>query len=240
MHLVHRFDRLSSTQDELHRLAGEGAPAGTIVVAAEQEAGRGSRGRSWASPRGGLWLSFLCRPSRSVGVEALSLRVGLGAARALGQIPGLPPVSLKWPNDLMVNDRKVGGILCEARWQGDTLAWVGVGLGLNVSNPVPAMVSTPAGRLADSRADLEPEQLLWPIVDCLLPLAESGAGLSAEELGAFAERDWLAGRELTAPVRGRAAGITIDGALQVELEEGGKVSLSSGSIVVAANNVLGG
>jgi BirA family biotin operon repressor/biotin-[acetyl-CoA-carboxylase] ligase len=233
MHTVHRFERLPSTQDEVHRLAAAGAPAGTVVVAGEQEAGRGSRGRRWASPVGGLWLSFLCRPARSVGVEVLSLRVGLAAAEALAEVGGVPLVSVKWPNDLMVNDRKVGGILCEARWQGDVLAWVGVGLGLNVRNPVPAGLPMPAGRLADWRSDLEPEHVLWPVVTALLPLAESGAGLSPSELASFAQRDWLAGRELAAPVRGRAGGITPDGALQVLVADGAIVSVSSGSVVLA-------
>jgi biotin-[acetyl-CoA-carboxylase] ligase BirA-like protein len=233
MHTVHRFDRLPSTQDEVHRLAAAGAPAGTVVVAAEQEAGRGRRGRKWASPVGGLWLSFLCRPARAVGVEVLSLRVGLAAADALAEVGGLPPVSLKWPNDLMVDDRKVGGILCEARWHGDLLAWVGVGLGLNVRNAPPAGARIASGRLADWRPDLEPEHVLWPLVGWLLPLAETGSGLSAAELGAFARRDWLAGRELVAPARGRAAGIDPDGALQVLQPNGQVVRVSSGTVVLS-------
>jgi BirA family biotin operon repressor/biotin-[acetyl-CoA-carboxylase] ligase len=233
MHTVHRFERLPSTQDEVHRLAAAGAPAGTVVVAAEQEAGRGRRGRKWASPVGGLWLSFLCRPARSIGVEVLSLRVGLAAADALAEVGGLPPISLKWPNDLMLEDQKVGGILCEARWHGDVLAWVGVGLGLNVRNAVPAGARIAAGRLADWRADLEPEHVLWPLVGWLLPLAETGSALSAAELGAFARRDWLAGRELAAPARGRAAGIDPDGALQVLQPNGQVVRVSSGSVVLS-------
>jgi BirA family transcriptional regulator, biotin operon repressor / biotin---[acetyl-CoA-carboxylase] ligase len=233
MHMVHRFERLSSTQDEIHRLAAAGAPAGTVVVAAEQDAGRGSRGRRWTSPIGGLWLSFLCRPARSVGVEVLSLRVGLAAADALAEVGGLPPVSLKWPNDLILGNRKVGGILCEARWQGDLLVWIAVGLGLNVRNPVPTDVQTPAGRLVDWRDDLEPDHILWPLVGRLLPLAETGSGLSPSELRAFAQRDWLAGRELVGPVPGRAAGITSDGALQVLLSDGNVVGVSSGSVVLS-------
>lgn len=233
MHLVHRFDRLGSTQDEIHHLAAEGAPAGTVVVAAEQETGRGSRGRRWASPRGGLWLSFLCRPARSVGVEVLSLRVGLEAAEALAEVGGLPPVALKWPNDLIVRDRKIGGILCEARWQGDLLGWIAIGIGLNVRNPIPADLPTPAGRLVDWRPDLEPEHVLWPLVSRLLPLAETGSALSRSELAAFEKRDWLAGRELVEPVPGRAAGITADGALQVLLADGRVVGVSSGSVVLS-------
>jgi BirA family transcriptional regulator, biotin operon repressor / biotin---[acetyl-CoA-carboxylase] ligase len=230
--LVHRFDRLSSTQDELHRLAAAGAPAGTVVVAAEQEAGRGSRGRRWASPLGGLWLSFLCRPPCPVGVEVLSVRVGLGAAEALSRLGGLPPVALKWPNDLILGDRKIGGILGEARWQGDTLAWVAVGVGINVRNPLPVGVRTPPGRLADWRPDLEPEQVLEPVLARLAPLAVSGTGLTPAELEAFGRRDWLAGRELAGPVQGRATGIAADGSLLVRLPDGSTVGVSSGPVVL--------
>jgi len=229
---IHRFHRLSSTQDELHRLAAVGAAAGTVVVAAEQEAGRGSRGRHWASPLGGLWLSFLCRPPRPVGVEVLSLRVGLAAAEALGQFGGLPPVALKWPNDLMVGDRKIGGILGEARWQGDSLAWIAVGVGINVRNPLPAAVRTPPGRLAEWRPDLEPEQGLGPLLARLAPLAASASGLTSAEMEAFGRRDWLAGRELAAPVQGFATGIAEDGSLLVRLPDGRTVGVSSGSVVL--------
>ena len=230
--VVHRLDRVSSTQDELHRLAGAGAPAGTVVVAAEQEAGRGSRGRRWASPRGGLWLSFLCRPPGPVGVEVLSLRVGLAAAEALGQLAGLPPVALMWPNDLMLADRKVGGILGEARWQGDSLAWIAVGLGINVRNPLPAAVRTPPGRLAEWRPDLEPDQVLEPLLARLAPLSTSASGLTSAEMNAFGRRDWLAGRELAAPVQGYATGIAEDGSLLVRLPDGRTVAVSSGSVVL--------
>jgi len=229
---IHRFHRLSSTQDELHRLAAVGAAAGTVVVAAEQEAGRGSRGRHWASPLGGLWLSFLCRPPRPVGVEVLSLRVGLAAAEALGEFGGLPPVALKWPNDLMVGDRKIGGILGEARWQGDSLAWIAVGVGINVRNPLPAAVRTPPGRLAEWRPDLEPEQVLGPLLARLAPLAASASGLTSAEMEAFGRRDWLAGRELAAPVQGFATGIAEDGSLLVRLPDGRTVGVSSGSVVL--------
>jgi BirA family biotin operon repressor/biotin-[acetyl-CoA-carboxylase] ligase len=233
MQTVHRFELLPSTQDEIHRLAADGAPAGTVVVADQQAAGRGTRGRTWTSPLGGLWLSFLCRPTRLPGVEVLSLRVGLAASEALAEVGGLPPVSLKWPNDLIVGDRKVGGILCEARWRGDVLDWVAVGVGLNIRNPLPDDARVLPGRLVDWRDDLEPEHVLWPVVASLLPLAETGSGLSNAELKAFGRRDWLLGRELIEPTRGRAAGIDPDGSLRVLKPDGQLVRVNSGSVVVA-------
>ncbi len=102
-------------------------------------AGRGSRGRSWHSPRGGLWLSVLLRPAAAA--DVLSLRVGLAVETALRSLAPDLHLALKWPNDLMLDDRKVGGILCEARWQGDALGWVAVGLGTQREEPDPGGVA---------------------------------------------------------------------------------------------------
>lgn len=225
---VHRFERLLSTQDEIHRLGALGAPAGTVVVAAEQEAGRGSRGRQWASPRGGLWMSLLARPASAAGVELLSLRAGLAVAEALADLGGVPPVWLKWPNDLMVDDRKLGGILCEARWQGPSPAWVAVGIGINLQNPVPADARLPAARLAEWRPDVSPEELLRPLLAHLAPLAEHDGVLSAAEQRALARRDWLLGRPLAAPVRGIADGIGPDGGLRIRRPDGTLAVVRSG------------
>ena len=125
-----RVGRIGSTMDRLHELAEQGAPAGTAVLAEAQTGGRGSRGRAWHSPPGGLWLSVLYRPPAPDGVELLSLRLGLLVAAALETLAAGLPVMVKWPNDLMLHDRKLGGMLCEARWQGESLAWVVAGLGL--------------------------------------------------------------------------------------------------------------
>ena len=136
---MYQYERVASTMDLVHELAERGAEAGSMVVATEQLQGRGSRGRPWHSPPGGLWLSALYRPPSTGGLELLSVRVGLAVARALD--PYVPtPVRLKWPNDLMHDGRKLGGILCEARWQGAALGWIAVGVGLNVRNPVPGGV----------------------------------------------------------------------------------------------------
>jgi len=156
-----RVARVGSTMDALHELAQAGAAAGTAVVAEEQGAGRGSRGRAWSSPPGGLWLSVLARPA-STGLEVLSLRAGLAVAVLLDRLGAAGRVELKWPNDLMLDDRKVGGILCEARWQGGTLAWVAVGLGLNVTNAPPPELAATATHLASVLPSLTPAGLAQP------------------------------------------------------------------------------
>lgn len=229
---VHYLDAAGSTQDVIHQLAADGAPAGTAVMAAEQHAGRGSRGRAWHSPRGGLWLSVLLRPAAAVDLEILSLRSGLAVAEVLAAIPGLPPVTLKWPNDLLLDGRKVGGMLGEARWQGSTLAWVAIGVGLNVANDVPADARWIAARLADFDAELTPRALAEPIVRAVAATAGRGPVLEPAELAAFAARDWLRDRELIEPVMGRGAGIDEDGTLIVRTPGGHEKRVRSGPVVV--------
>ncbi len=145
--------------DLIHELAERGAEAGSMVVATEQLQGRGSRGRAWHSPPGGLWLSALYRPPSTGGLELLSVRVGLAVARALDRLVPTP-VRLKWPNDLMLNGRKLGGILCEARWQGEALGWIAVGVGLNVRNPVPGELRETAVSLMELEPDIQLEAVL--------------------------------------------------------------------------------
>ena len=160
--------------DVMHEIAGRGAAAGTAILAGEQLQGRGSRGRSWHSPPGGLWLSVLFRPPVAQGVEVISLRAGLAVAEALQ--PLIPkPVQLKWPNDVMLYGRKLGGVLCEARWQGESLGWVVVGVGLNIKNYVPHELEGGAVSLAASGIDPDLSELSERIVAALhVRLAQRG------------------------------------------------------------------
>ena len=111
-----------------HQLAADGAPEGTLVVAARQGQGRGRLGRTWASPEGGVYVSLILRPTRPPSeTPQLSLVAGLAAAEAIRDAARLYP-SIRWPNDLLIRDRKVGGILTEGR-DGAVV----VGIGINVA-----------------------------------------------------------------------------------------------------------
>jgi len=235
---LYHFDRVDSTMDLLHQLAGEGAAAGTAVVAGEQLGGRGSRGRWWHSPPGGLWLSVLFRPVSTGGMEVMSLRVGLSVAEALD--PLLPrPLQLKWPNDLMVGERKVGGILCEARWQGSALGWVTVGGGMNVRNSVPQELGATATALVSERPTITVEDIVHPIVAALRGVDLASHRLTPSELQQFGRRDWLSGRDILTPAAGRAAGLRDDGALLVHPAHGGEIPLRNGSVELAAASPTG-
>jgi BirA family biotin operon repressor/biotin-[acetyl-CoA-carboxylase] ligase len=212
---LHRVGRIGSTMDRLHDLAAEGAPAGTAVVAEAQTGGRGSRGRAWASPVGGLWLSLLYRPAAPAGAELLSLRLGLAVAEAVeAAVPGVH-LALKWPNDLILADRKVGGILCEARWQGESLAWIVAGLGLNVTNSIPEDLEATAVTLSAQAPSVTVEALLPEVLRHLRRPVTEAERLAPDERRRLHARDWLRGRMLRAPIAGAADGIGDDGALLV-------------------------
>ena len=129
------LDSVESTNDEAMRLASAGAEDGTLVWAREQTKGRGRQGRDFASPRGNLYLSLVLRPECEVATAAqLSFVAALGLGDAIGSVaPALLEVTYKWPNDVLLNGRKVSGILLESRTDADgALAWLILGMGVNV------------------------------------------------------------------------------------------------------------
>jgi BirA family biotin operon repressor/biotin-[acetyl-CoA-carboxylase] ligase len=230
---IHRFEQVTSTMDVLHEMATKGAEMGTAVVAKEQTGGRGSRGRAWHSPRGGLWLSVLLRPDGEDAAELLALRVGLAVARVLDELNLPRPVRLKWPNDLMVGEQKVGGILCEARWQGEVLGWAAVGIGLNVQNPVPPELEELATSLGQQVERITPESLVDPVINQLRRISQARGMLSTSDVAELRERDWLRGRALRQPIAGQAVGISSEGALLIRRPDGRTVPLRSGTVELA-------
>ena len=218
------FSSVGSTMDEAHALASSGALAGSVVLADEQTAGRGRAGKRWASPHRGIWLTLLERPRDPASVEVLSLRVGLAAAQALDAFTA-EPIRLKWPNDLFVDRGKLAGVLVEARWRGDRLDWVAIGLGVNVEPPAD---HPDAARLDSGTSRLD-------VLDALIPELRAAAAahgpLTASELDDYAARDLARSRRCTEPVRGIVRGIAPTGELVVELADS-LVRIRTGSLVL--------
>jgi BirA family biotin operon repressor/biotin-[acetyl-CoA-carboxylase] ligase len=222
---VELLESTTSTLDVAHRLAARGAPAGTLVIANEQTAGRGRGGKSWqSSPGAGLWLTLIERPGDSSGLGVLSLRVGLAAAEALDRFAP-EPIRLKWPNDLYVDQGKLGGILVEARWREQAVEWVAIGLGVNVQAP----------KDVDTAAGLEPGtdrlDVLGELVPAVLAAARATGPLQADEMEKFDARDLARGRRCVEPAVGRVAGITPTGELLVALADS-VATFRSGSLVL--------
>jgi BirA family transcriptional regulator, biotin operon repressor / biotin---[acetyl-CoA-carboxylase] ligase len=216
------FRSHASSLDAIHALGTEGAPAASVAVAEEQTAGRGRDGRTWRSPAGGVWLGMLVRPPAPI-LGALSLRVGLVVADVADALLGGARAQLKWPNDVLVNDRKLAGILCEGRWQGETLQWLAVGVGVNVANKIPAELAGRAIALSEVQPHVRRIDVLDRLVPALVACLTQRAELTEPELTAFATRDWLRGRQIRAPLPGRAAGVQADGALLVDTVAGSGV-----------------
>ncbi len=135
---LHVLDEVTSTNSQAATLAQQGTPHGAVVVAETQTAGRGRLGRSWHSPPGkNLYCSLLLRatPGRdqqTLWLSWIPLIAALAVSRAVQVIAGLKP-TVKWPNDILIGNRKLGGVLCESSGLGTSHAVVIVGIGLNVN-----------------------------------------------------------------------------------------------------------
>lgn len=129
------FDSIDSTNNELNRRAGEGAPHGLFAAADEQTAGKGRRGRYWASDKGdSISMSLLLRPDINPGrASMLTLVMGMAVRSALSGI-GVSGAGIKWPNDIVVNGKKICGILTEMNAQIDYINHIVIGVGINVHN----------------------------------------------------------------------------------------------------------
>jgi BirA family biotin operon repressor/biotin-[acetyl-CoA-carboxylase] ligase len=219
------FSEVGSTLDVAHEWASAGSRERSLVVADAQSAGRGRMGRAWRSESGGgVWLTLVERPPAGPALDVLSLRVGLALAPALDAFAA-SPIRLKWPNDLYVVDRKLAGILVEARWRDGAPEWVAIGVGINVR--VPGGDLNAVG-LRDGARRVE---VLEAAVTAIRAAAEKDGSLSPDELSAFARRDIAIGRRCVAPVAGRVVGIHTSGALAVDV--GSEVSLvRAGSLVL--------
>jgi BirA family transcriptional regulator, biotin operon repressor / biotin---[acetyl-CoA-carboxylase] ligase len=224
---VMAVESCESTMDLAHALAAEGAPHGSVVVADQQNAGRGRAGKSWTSASGaGVWASVILRQRRDAQGGVLSLRTGIRLAPALDRYVNTS-VQLKWPNDLYADGKKLAGVLTEARWRGDALEWIVVGVGVNLRHArgVEPLAIATLGTDA-SRADV-----LVDVVRAVVGAADGGGELSASEMAAFTARDVAIGREIVAPLVGTVLGITSDGGLRVRTAAGDCVAIA-GSLML--------
>ncbi len=220
---VELYDDATSTLDIAHPLAREGTPEGTLILAERQTAGRGRSGRTWASDEGaGIWMTLIERPRDDAALEVLSLRVGLAAARALEAFTG-GELCVKWPNDLMLGDGKLGGILIESRWRDERVDWVAIGVGINCRVPR-GIRHARALRDGVNRIDV-----LAELVPAIRAAASRTGALGDAELHDFERRDWARGKRCSAPVAGVVRGIDARGGLLVRTT-GGDVTARSGSL----------
>jgi BirA family transcriptional regulator, biotin operon repressor / biotin---[acetyl-CoA-carboxylase] ligase len=149
---VIRYNRIPSTNLKAHEIARRGASEWTVVVSEVQTSGRGRRGRKWESRKGGLWFTVILRPKMPVAkISLLQFLASNAARKAVMETTGVLALS-KWPNDLVVNSEKLGGILVESRSIREDVSYAIVGIGLNVNQsqrqlpPVATTISSHSGK----------------------------------------------------------------------------------------------
>ncbi len=132
---IYYFDNIDSTNTKAKELAEEGHPNGTLVVADRQTAGKGRRGRSWESPSGiGIFMTLMLKPEINPNnASMLTLVTAMATTRAIRRVTGVPAM-IKWPNDIVMNGKKVCGILTEMSAQFDYINHIVIGIGINVHN----------------------------------------------------------------------------------------------------------
>ena len=232
------LDRIDSTNAEAARLAEAGAPDRTLVWALEQTAGRGRRGRAWVSPPGNLYASLLLRPACSPAEAGqLGFVAGLALRQAiLDSMPDAAGIELKWPNDLLLDGRKLAGILLESRLAGSRkLEWLVIGTGVNVASH-PDDAERPATCLAEFGAPPAVPELLGAygraLTAWLRRWREEGfAPVRTTWLRHAAGRDSLLQARLADEiVEGRFADLDETGALVMTLANGASRRVLAGEV----------
>ncbi len=237
----HYLSETGSTNDDAVRLAEQGAPEGTVVVADWQRAGRGRHGRRWvAPPCSALLFSIVLRPrlapAQIFRVTAAGALAVLDAVRAAGA-----RAQLKWPNDVVCEGRKLAGLLAQAGWRDGLLSWLVLGIGLNVNVPaaVLAEIGQPAtSLLVELGTPLPREPLLAGVLNRFEYWYESALGAAwLQVLAQWRAECALLGRPVQViTVQGAVEGVALDvdedGALLLCLADGQTVRFLEGDVSI--------
>jgi BirA family biotin operon repressor/biotin-[acetyl-CoA-carboxylase] ligase len=214
-----RLSIVDSTQTWARRLAEIGKGAGTVIVAEAQTAGKGRQDRTWSSLQGGLYLTAVMEPHPQVGL--MPLLASVAVSEVIMDRTGLKP-SLKWPNDVLVDGRKVAGILIDSVWQGSSPVYILVGIGVNLNNPLPDSIiaGTSISKLSGEEVDID--TFLHHLLERMTILVNHLDTDPGEVINRWRELSVTIGQEITlrvesgAILRGVAVDIDSDGALLLE------------------------
>ena len=237
---IHHFYQVESTMNEAGRLAAEGAPHGTIVVAEEQTAGRGRLGRSWYSERSlGIYFTLILRPALApAAAPILTLMAGVALAEVLHETSRLP-TDLRWPNDVLTGGKKCAGILVEMTAEPERIENVLVGIGINVNHEqIPTDLAPEATSLRlEAGRSFSRLELLVTILKRLEyyygRLLEEGAAAIVErfsEISSYARGKRIRVSDASQILVGVTAGLTPEGLLLVRRDDGRIEKILSGLV----------
>lgn len=234
------FKSTGSTNLEASEAGKKRSPEGTLVIADKQTQGKGRLGRSWISPPfANLYFSVLLRPRISPQTAGwINLLASVSLVKSIQSSTGLVP-DIKWPNDIMVNEKKLGGILTELHLKGDQIDYLVLGIGINVNmGRFPALISKTATSLKkELKHDLHREALcisiLEKIEEDLELFYQKGPGtvLSEWEKHSNTLGKSVIVRQPGQTLSGKAIGLDSNGGLMVKTEDGAKVTVMAGDVI---------
>ncbi len=238
--IIH-FKEIDSTNEEIKRQIKTDCPTGLVCTAEKQLNGKGRLGRTWLSEFGkGIWTSILLRPEISpMEVTCITLISGLAVAKSIKNITGLN-ASIKWPNDILVNDKKVCGILTEMSAQAENIDYIIIGIGVNVNNlEFPEEIAYKATSLCKELGkEVSRSKLLKEILYNLeIYTDEFVADFSSNLIEKYKDNCITIGRKVSVirkgvEVSGIATDITKSGALIIKTDDSEKLEVSSGEVTV--------
>lgn len=231
------LERCESSQDIAEEMAKSGAEEGSMVICGEIKSARGRLGRRWFAPPGGLWFSLVLRPKFLEKINLISLAMALSVSKAIDEVIGVK-IGLKWPNDLLIKEKKVGGILSEAKVDQDGVIYAIIGVGINMNNSIPDELNEIATTLKEAAGGSVP----------ILPILGRSLYIFGEEymkLSLKKEKDIIKEWKLRSITVGRrvrvqymdeikegiAVDIDFDGALIVKDDNGNRIKIYAGDII---------
>lgn len=243
---IHFFKEVDSTNDVARELAREGAEEGTIVVAESQRSGKGRRGKKWISPSGGVWMTIILRPDiEPVKAPQLTLVTGVAVAETLDQECGLN-IGIKWPNDILIGDKKVSGILTEVETKKGEVDYVLVGIGIDLNMDISNFPPDLRGGATSLKAELDREIQGAELVQRFLQRFEIlyskfKDGEFREILTEWRKLSSTIGKYVEVHKKGRtvygeAVGVNKDGKLILELDDGTLRKVVSGECIHTQRN----
>ncbi len=237
-HDIHYFNEVDSTNNVAKYLAEENAEEGTIVVAEIQNRGKGRRGKTWISPPGGVWMSIILRPDiPPYKASQLTLVTGVAVAKTLNEELNLN-VGIKWPNDILIGNKKVCGILTEVNATMDKVNYLVIGIGIDMNVDVPMLPSDLQKGATSLKNELDTEINGALLVQKFLLNFENiynefKDGKFPEILNEWRAMSSTIGNNVEVrtrgkTVRGEAVGINKEGILILEMEDGSLRKMISG------------
>jgi len=239
---INYYESVGSTNNIAYNLAEDGAGEGAIVIADEQTGGKGRLGRKWASPpKGGIYLSCILRPEILPNeVAEITLVAAVSAVKAINKFTGVKAL-IKWPNDILVSDRKAGGILTELKAETDRVNFVILGLGINVNTPRKSLPDGGTSLKEESKSSSDfsrvelTKTLLLSLEEEYVKFKKKGFSPLRNELKSYS---CTIGRHISVAtsagkkIRGKAIDINKNGSLLVKMDSGKKVTFLSGDVTL--------